>query len=87
MKDIHWSVIDNYLIYTGLDFVAFVEPTNKPELVKWQVRITKGDGSEDKSVIINYYYTLSLAVQDVERFFDLSIPEQREQFEMSSRVS
>lgn len=87
MKNIHWSVIDNYLIYTGLDFVAFVEPTNKPELVKWQVRITKGDGSEDKSVIINYYYTLSLAVQDVERFFDLSIPEQREQFEMSSRVS
>lgn len=85
MKD-NWSVIDNCLIYTGIDFVAFVEPTNKPELVKWQVRITKGDGSEDKSVIINYYYTLSLAVQDVERFFDLPIPEQREQFEMSSRV-
>lgn len=83
----HWRIIDNCLIYTGIDFVAFVEPTNKPELVKWQVRITKGDGSEDKSVIINYYYTLSLAVQGVERFFDLSIPEQREQFEMSSRVS
>ena len=86
MKE-NWRTIDNCLIYTGLDFVAFVEQTNKPELVKWQVRITKGDGSEDKSVIINYYYTLSLAVQDVERFFDLSIPEQREQFEMSSRVS
>lgn len=86
MKD-NWSVIDNCLIYTGIDFVAFVELTNKPELVKWQVRITKGDGSEDKSVIINYYYTLSLAVQDVERFFDLSVSEQREQFEMSSRVS
>lgn len=86
MKE-NWRTIDNCLIYTGLDFVAFVELTNKPELVKWQVRITKGDGSEDKSVIINYYYTLSLAVQDVERFFDLSIPEQREQFEMSSRVS
>lgn len=85
MKE-NWRTIDNCLIYTGLDFVAFVELTNKPELVKWQVRITKGDGSEDKSVIINYYYTLSLAVQDVERFFDLSIPEQREQFEMSSRV-
>ena len=85
MKE-NWRTIDNCLIYTGLDFVAFVEPTNKPELVKWQVRITKGDGSEDKSIIINYYYTLSLAVQDVERFFDLSIPEQREQFEMSSRV-
>lgn len=85
MKE-NWRIIDNCLIYTGLDFVAFVEQTNKPELVKWQVRITKGDGSEDKSVIINYYYTLSLAVQDVERFFDLSIPEQREQFEMSSRV-
>ena len=82
-----WRIIDNCLIYTGIDFVAFVELTNKPELVKWQVRITKGDGSEDKSVIINYYYTLSLAVQDVERFFDLSIPEQREQFEMSSIVS
>ena len=86
MKE-NWRIIDNCLIYTGLDFVAFVEQTSKPELVKWQVRITKGDGSEDKSVIINYYYTLSLAVQDVERFFDLSIPEQREQFEMSSRVS
>lgn len=86
MKE-NWRIIDNCLIYTGLDFVAFVELTNKPELVKWQVRITKGDGSEDKSVIINYYYTLSLAVQDVERFFDLSIPEQREQFEMSSKVS
>ena len=86
MKE-NWRIIDNCLIYTGLDFVAFVEQTNKPELVKWQVRITKGDGSEDKSVIINYYYTLSLAVQDVERFFNLSIPEQREQFEMSSRVS
>lgn len=80
-----WRIIDNCLIYTGLDFVAFVEQTSKLE--EWQVRITKGDGSEDKSVIINYYYTLSLAVQDVERFFDLSIPEQREQFEMSSRVS
>ena len=80
-----WRIIDNCLIYTGLDFVAFVEQTSKLE--EWQVRITKGDGSEDKSVIINYYYTLSLAVQDIERFFDLSIPEQREQFEMSSRVS
>ena len=87
MKDTHWSVIDNCLIYTGLDFVAFVEPTEDLKLVSWRTRITKGDGSEDKSVIINYYYTLSLAVQDVERFFDLSIPEQREQFEMSSRVS
>ena len=86
MKE-NWRIIDNCLIYTGIDFVAFVEPTNKPEFVKWQVRITKGDGSEDKSVIINYYYTLSLAVQDVERFFDLSVSEQREQFEMSSRVS
>lgn len=84
MKE-NWRIIDNCLIYTGLDFVAFVEQTSKPE--EWQVRITKGYGSEDKSVIINYYYTLSLAVQDVERFFDLSIPEQREQFEMSSRVS
>ena len=86
MKE-NWRIIDNCLIYTGLDFVAFVEQTNKPELVKWQVRITKGDGSEDKSVIINYYYTLCSAVQDVERFFDLSIPEQREQFEMSIKVS
>ena len=86
MKE-NWRIIDNCLIYTGFDFVAFVEQINKPELVKWQVRITKGDGSEDKSVIINYYYTLSLAVQDVERFFDLSISEQREQFEMSSKVS
>ena len=86
MKE-NWRIIDNCLIYTGFDFVAFVEQTNKPELVKWQVRITKGDGSEDKSVIINYYYTLGSAVQDVERFFDLSIPEQREQFEMSSKVS
>ena len=81
----HQRVIDNCLIYIGLDFVAFVEQTSKPE--EWQVRITKGDGSEDKSVIINYYYTLGSAVQDVERFFNLSIPEQREQFEMSSRVS
>lgn len=87
MKDSHWSVIDNCLIYTGLDFVAFVEPTDELKLVSWQAKITKGDGSEDKSVIINYYYTLSSAVQDVERFFDLSIPEQREQFEMSSRLS
>ena len=86
MKE-NWRIIDNCLIYTGFDFVAFVEQTNKPELVKWQVRIAKGDGSEDKSVIINYYYTLGSAVQDVERFFDLSIPEQREQFEMSSKVS
>ena len=83
MKE-NWRIIDNCLIYTGLDFVAFVEQTSKPE--EWQVRITKGDGSEDKSVIINYY-TLGSAVQDVERFFDLSISEQREQFEMSSRVS
>ena len=87
MKESHWSVIENCLIYTGLDFVAFVEPTEDLKLVKWQVRITKGDGSEDKSVIINYYYTLSLAVQDVERFFDLSIHEQREQFEMRSKSS
>lgn len=87
MKDSHWSVIDNCLIYTGLDFVAFVEPSNKTDLVRWQVRITKGDGSEDKSVIINYYYTLGSAVEYVERFFDLSIPEQREQFGMESKLS
>lgn len=87
MKDSHWSVIDNCLIYTGLDFVAFVESSNKTDLVRWQVRITKGDGSEDKSVIINYYYTLGSAVEYVERFFDLSIPEQREQFGMESKLS
>lgn len=87
MKDSHWSVVDNCLIYTGLDFVAFVEPSNKTDLVRWQVRITKGDGSEDKSVIINYYYTLGSAVEYVERFFDLSIPEQREQFGMESKLS
>ncbi len=88
MKDNHWSVIDNCLIYTGLDFVAFVEPSNKTDLVRWQVRITKGDGSEDKSVIINYYYyTLGSAVEYVERFFDLSITEQREQFGMESKLS
>ena len=87
MKDTHWSVIDNCLIYTGTGFVAFVEPTENLKLVSWQARITKGDGSEDKSVIINYYYTLGSAVQDVERFFNMSILEQREQFEMSSRVS
>ena len=34
----HWRVIDNCLIYTGLDFVAFVEPANKPIIVMWQVR-------------------------------------------------
>ena len=51
MKDAHWSVIDNCLIYTGLNFVAFVEPTENLKLVSWQARITKGDGSEDKSAI------------------------------------
>ena len=83
----HWSVLDNCLIYTGLDFVAFVEPTEKLKLVSWQARITKGDGSEDKSAITAYYCSLSSAVQDVERFFNMSILEQREQFEMSSKVS
>lgn len=86
MKD-NWCVHENCLIYTGLDFVAFVEPTNKPELVKYQVRITKGDGSEDKSEIKNYYYSLQSAVQYVEQFFDMPIFDQREQFEMESRVS
>ena len=79
MKD-HWRVIDNCLIYTGLDFVAFVKPVNNPYLVSWQVRITKGDGSEDKSAIIDCYCTLGSAVQDVEHFFNLSVLEQREQF-------
>ena len=83
----HWNVLDNCLIYTGLDFVAFVEPTEKLKLVSWQARITKGDGSEDKSAIIDHYCTLSSAVQDVERFFNMSILEQREQFEMRSKSS
>ena len=83
----HWSVLDNCLIYTGLDFVAFVEPTEKLKLVSWQARITKGDGSEDKSAIIDHYCTLSSAVQDVERFFNMSILEQREQFKMRSKSS
>lgn len=83
----HWCIKENCLIYTGLDFVAFVEPTNKPELVRWQVKITKGDGSEDKSEIKNYYYTLQSAVQYVERFFEMPIFKQREQFEIESRVS
>ena len=85
MKD-HWRVIDNCLIYTGLDFVAFVEPANNPYLVSWQVRITKGDGSEDKSAIIDCYCTLGSAVQDVEHFFNLSVLEQRKQFEKRSKV-
>lgn len=87
MKDSHWSVIDNCLIYTGIDFVAFVGPTDELKLVSWQARITKGDGSEDKSAITDYYYSLSSAVQDVERFFNMSILEQREQFEMRSKPS
>ncbi len=86
MKD-SWYVEENRLVYVGLDFVAFVEQTNKPELVKYQVRITKGDGSEDKKEITNYYYSLQSAVQYVERFFDMPIFDQREQFEMESRVS
>ena len=86
MKD-NWTVEENCLIYTGLDFIAFVEPTNKPELVKYQVRITKGDGSEDKSEITNYYYSLQSAIQYVERFFDMPIFDQREQFVMESKVS
>lgn len=87
MKDTHWSVIDNCLIYTGLDFVAFVEPTEDLKLVSWRTRITKGDGSEDRSAITELYCTLGSAVQDVERFFNLSVLEQREQFEMRSRPS
>ena len=86
MKDSHWSVIDNCLIYTGLDFVAFVEPTETLKLVSWQTRITKGDGSEDKSAIIDCYCTLGSAVQDVERFFNMSVLEQREQFKMRSKI-
>lgn len=86
MKD-NWYVDENRLVYAGADFVAFVEQTNKPELVKYQVRITKGDGSEDKKEITNYYYSLQSAVQYVERFFDMPIFDQREQFEMESRVS
>lgn len=35
MKDTHWSVIDNCLIYTGTYFVAFVEPTENLKLVSW----------------------------------------------------
>lgn len=87
MKDSHWSVIENCLIYTCIDFVAFVEPTDELKLVSWQVRITKGDGSEDKSAITDYYCSLSSAVQDVERFFNMSILEQREQFKMRSKSS
>lgn len=87
MKDTHWSVIDNCLIYTGTDFAAFVKPTENLKLVSWQARITKGDGSEDKSAITELYYTLGSAVQDVERFFNMSILEQREQFEMRSKPS
>lgn len=86
MKE-NWRTIDNCLIYTGLDFVAFVEPTDELKLVSWQARITKGEGSEDKSAIIDYYCSLSSAVQDVERFFNMSILEQREQFEMRSKPS
>ncbi len=86
MKD-NWFVKENCLIYTGLDFVAFVEPTDKPELVKYQVKITKGDGSEDKSEITSSYCSLQSAVQYVERFFDMPIFDQREQFELCSRVS
>ena len=81
----NWKVIDNCLIYPGLDFVAFVEP-KKLELVSWQVRITKGDGSEDKSAITDLYCTLGSAVQDVERFFNMSVLEQREQFKMRSKL-
>lgn len=83
----HWSIKENSLIHTGLDFVAFVEPTDKPEAAKYKVRITKGDGSEDKSEITNFYYTLQSAVQYVERFFEMPISDQREQFAMESRVS
>lgn len=79
----NWSVTTDGLIYFGTDFIAYAFPATKYDHILWNVYFSKGMGSEDRRhSIINQFTSCEHAVAYVEKFFELSISEQREQFDM-----
>ena len=81
----NWSVYNNRLVYSGADFLGYVEPFVPKGLmcgeeynynyVKYRTWIYEGDGSETRP------HTPTQEFLSLEMFFELSIEEQRAQFE------
>lgn len=87
----NWSATTDGLIYSGMDFIAYVTPSIKPQSygcvklnqIMWNVYFNKGMGSEDRRQSkVSQFTNCEHAVDYVEKFFELSISEQREQFNM-----
>lgn len=88
----NWSVYNNRLVYSGVDFLGYVEPFVPKGLmcgeeynynyVKYRTWIYEGDGSETRrDTPIQEFLSLERAIDSIEMFFELSIEEQRSQFE------
>lgn len=79
----NWSAITDGLIYSGMDFIACVFPSMQHNHIMWNVYFSKGMGSEDRRHSnVSQFASCDHAVDYVEKFFELSISEQREQFNM-----
>ena len=80
----NWSATTDGLIYSGMDFIAYVTPFYySGNHIMWYVYFSKGMGSEDRRHSkVNQFTSCEHAVDYVEKFFELSISEQREQFDM-----
>ena len=79
----NWSTTIAGLMYSGMDFIAYVYPSAKQNHILWNVYFDKGNGSEDRRHSnVNQFASCDRAVDYVEKFFELSISEQREQFDM-----
>ncbi len=79
----NWSATTDGLIYSGMDFIAYVTPSIQHSHIMWNVCFSKGMGSEDRRHSkVNQFTSCDHAIDYVEKFFELSISEQREQFDM-----
>lgn len=89
----NWTALTNKLMYCGMDFLGYVEPFVPTGLmcgeeynynyVKYRVWFYEGDGSETRrETPITDFTNLEHAIDHVEKFFELDIEKQREQFEM-----
>lgn len=75
----HWYADDDKLVYTGMDFVAFVVPVANEGLIEYHYYFSEGNGGRDAPIKVGE--NLKYAVGQVEMFFELPIDKQRQKFE------
>ena len=79
----NWYTDADGLIYTGMDYLGYVKPTIVNNKILYSTWFYEGDGSENrrKTPVIKYN-SLDQAINVTEKFFELNITDQREQFRM-----